>query len=85
MVAIGHVAPEAYVGGPIAYIKEGDTIHIDIPNGIMDLVIDEKEWENRKQHWAIPDVKAKVTPPGILNVYRKMALQAPDGAGWEIE
>ena len=85
MVAIGHVAPEAYVGGPLAYVRENDTIHIDIPNGVLDLMIDEKEWEQRKKNWTIPKEKAEVTPPGILNVYRKMALQAPDGAGWELK
>ncbi|MDR3563118.1 MAG: dihydroxy-acid dehydratase [Negativicutes bacterium] len=45
---IGHVAPEAAAGGPIAYIKEGDQIKIDIPNRVIDLLISEEEMAKRK-------------------------------------
>lgn len=83
MVAIGHVSPEAYVGGPLALVNEGDTIHVDIPNGILDLKIPCEEFDARAKAWAVPD--KKVPYRGVLNVYRQMALQAPEGAGWALE
>lgn len=46
--AIGHVAPEAAAGGPIALVRDGDPIKIDIPSGILDLEVPEKELEKRK-------------------------------------
>lgn len=47
--AIGHVSPEAQEGGPIAYVKDGDKIQIDIPNRKIELLIDDQELENRKK------------------------------------
>ena len=47
--AIGHISPEAANGGPIAYVKEGDTIVIDIPNYRLNLDVSEEEMENAKK------------------------------------
>lgn len=46
--AIGHVAPEAAAGGPMSLVRDGDPIKIDIPSGILDLEVPEKELKQRK-------------------------------------
>ncbi|NMC56249.1 MAG: dihydroxy-acid dehydratase, partial [Eubacteriaceae bacterium] len=54
---IGHVSPEAALGGPIALIKEGDTIDIDLNNRTINLVIDEAELKKRQDAWVCPEPK----------------------------
>jgi len=78
--AIGHVSPEAAVGGPIALVEDGDEIEIDIENRIINLLVDEKELEKRKESW-----KPKVKPlrRGILRRYARMALSADRGGALE--
>ncbi len=51
-LCVGHIGPEAQLGGPIALIKDGDIIHIDADAGIIDLEVDPIELENRRRHWA---------------------------------
>jgi dihydroxy-acid dehydratase len=75
--AIGHVAPEAAVGGPIAIVEEGDSIVIDIPSRKLDLDISEEEISRRLKDWSPPPAKVK---RGILAIYAKNALQAHEGA-----
>ena len=75
--AIGHVAPEAAVGGPIAIVEEGDRVVIDIPSRKLDLDISQEEITRRLNVWSPPP--AKVTR-GILAIYAKTALQAHEGA-----
>ncbi len=75
--AIGHVAPEAAVGGPIAVVEEGDPIVIDIPSRKLDLDISEKEISRRVKAWSPPSAKVK---RGILAIYARTALQAHEGA-----
>ena len=48
---IGHVAPEAYVGGPIGLLKDGDIIHIDAENGTMEVKLSDEELAERKKNW----------------------------------
>jgi dihydroxy-acid dehydratase len=74
--AIGHVSPEAALGGPIALVKEGDIISIDIPARKLDLLVPEKELEKRKQGFS--PKKKKLT--GILKRYADMSLSADKGA-----
>lgn len=74
---IGHVAPEAAVGGPIAIVKNGDTIAIDIPARVLRLDIPEAEISMRLESWSPPPPKVA---RGILAVYAKTALQAHEGA-----
>jgi dihydroxy-acid dehydratase len=50
-LCIGHVGPEAQVGGPIALVRDGDIITIDAEAGVIDLEVDPIELENRKRHW----------------------------------
>jgi dihydroxy-acid dehydratase len=51
-LCVGHIGPEAQLGGPIALIKDGDIINIDADAGTIDLEVDPIELENRKRHWA---------------------------------
>jgi dihydroxy-acid dehydratase len=51
-LCVGHIGPEAQLGGPIALIKDGDIINVDADAGIIDLEVDPIELENRKRHWA---------------------------------
>ena len=75
--AIGHVAPEAAIGGPIAIVEEGDPVMIDIPSRKLNLDISEKEITKRLEDWSPSPAKVK---RGILAVYAKTALQAHEGA-----
>jgi len=77
--AIGHVSPEAALGGPIALVKEGDIISIDIPRRRLDLLISEKELDKRKQGFS--PKKKKLT--GILKRYADMSLSADKGARYK--
>ena len=51
---VGHVAPEAYVGGPIALVKDGDEITIDTETNVLDLHVSAEELENRRRQWSKP-------------------------------
>jgi dihydroxy-acid dehydratase len=48
---IGHVSPEAFVGGPIALLQDGDKIIIDAEKGTIDVALDEKTLQDRKNNW----------------------------------
>lgn len=74
--AIGHVSPEAADNGPIAWIQEGDKIRIDIPNGELSLLVDEKELEARAAAWK-PQER---TLSGYLQRYAAMVKDASQGA-----
>lgn len=56
--AIGHIAPEAAAGGPIAFIEDGDLIKIDLDNRSLDLLVDLEVLEARKKRWVSPASKA---------------------------
>ena len=75
--AIGHVAPEAAVGGPIAIVEDGDSVVIDIPSRRLDLALSEQEISRRLAEWSPPPPKVQ---RGILAMYAKTALQAHEGA-----
>lgn len=74
---IGHVAPEAVDGGPIAFVKEGDIIRIDVPSKSLDVLVDAAEMEKRKVGW-------KPNPPrytsGVLAKFAKLVQGADKGA-----
>jgi dihydroxy-acid dehydratase len=76
-MCIGYVSPESFVGGPLALVREGDRIRIDAGARRMDLMIDDKELEQRRQMW-------KPRPPrhraGALAKYARLVGQAPGGA-----
>ena len=74
---VGHVAPEAAVGGPIALIEDGDTIVIDAVERRIDIVVADEEIDQRREKWARP--KSPVTV-GALAKYRASVSSASDGA-----
>jgi len=74
---IGHVSPEAAAGGPIALVKNGDMISIDIPARKIDLLVDPAEMEIRKKAWIPPEPKIK---SGILARYRNSVTSASKGS-----
>jgi dihydroxy-acid dehydratase len=80
-LAIGHVCPEAQVGGPLALLQDGDRIHVDIPNRRLDVDLSKKEMAARKARWTPPD-PSRFT--GVIALYAKTALQADLGAGWPV-
>ena len=79
--SIGHVSPEAAVGGPIALVEEGDIIAIDIPNTTMTLKISDEEFAKRKANWQ--PRQPKVTK-GYLSRYEKMVTSGNRGAVMEM-
>ena len=74
---IGHVAPEAVDGGPIAFVNEGDRIRIDVPSKSLDVLVDAAEMEKRRVGW-------KPNPPryttGVLAKFAKLVQGAEKGA-----
>ena len=74
---VGHVCPEASLGGPIALIEDGDIVEIDIPNRRLNLHVDEATLSARRQKW-VPYEGA--VPHGYMRVYRKHVLPASQGA-----
>ena len=75
--AIGHVSPEAAAGGPIALVREGDIISIDIPGKKLDLLVEEAELERRRAVWR-PWVQPVESP--FLNRYRAVVTSGVTGA-----
>jgi dihydroxy-acid dehydratase len=74
---VGHVAPEAVDGGPIAFVEEGDRIVIDASNHTLDLVVDAAELERRKKDWKLPEPRYT---SGVLAKYARLAQGAERGA-----
>ena len=80
--SIGHVSPEAAVGGPIALVKEGDIISINIPEMKLELKVSDEELAKRKAEWK-PIDKGEVT--GYLARYRELVTSGNRGAVLEIK
>jgi dihydroxy-acid dehydratase len=76
-LCIGHVAPEAVDGGPIAFVRDGDRIRVDIPNRTIELLVDDSELEARREGWE--PIPAKFTK-GVLAKYAKLVHSASEGA-----
>lgn len=75
-ISIGHISPEAAEGGPIAFLKNNDIIAIDLVDRTINVLIDEKEWLTRQQHWQQPEPKVK---SGYLARYSKLVTSAHTG------
>jgi dihydroxy-acid dehydratase len=75
-LCVGHVAPEATDGGPIAFVRDGDTITLDVANRLLEVEIDDT-WDSRKEGW-------EPNPPkytrGVLGKYAKVVQSAAHGA-----
>ncbi len=76
-LCVGHVAPEAVDGGPIAFVRDGDPITLDVANRTLDVQIDEDELARRKEGWE--PLEPKYTT-GVLAKYRKLVSSAAQGA-----
>ncbi len=76
-LCVGHVAPEAVDGGPIAFVKDGDPIILDMANRTLEVDVDPDEFEARKVGWE--PMPPKYTT-GVLAKYRKLVSSAADGA-----
>jgi len=79
--SIGHVAPEAAVGGPIALVQEGDTISIDIDNNALNVLVPDEEMAERKAAW---QPRKPLVTTGYLARYAAMVTSANRGAILEI-
>jgi dihydroxy-acid dehydratase len=74
---IGHVAPEAVDGGPIAFVSNGDRIRVDVPNRSLDLLVDAAELERRKADWKLPEPRYT---SGVLAKFARLVQGAELGA-----
>lgn len=78
---IGHISPEAAAGGPIGLLKDGDVIHIDIPNRSLTVDVSDEEMAERKKHF-VP-VKKPTSP--MLKKYSALVSSADKGAILHVE
>jgi dihydroxy-acid dehydratase len=76
-LCVGHVAPEATDGGPIAFVADGDTVRLDLTARTLDLVVDEAELERRRAGWK--PLEPRYTT-GVLGKYAKLVGSAAQGA-----
>lgn len=74
---VGHISPEAMEGGPIALVKDGDRILVDVPNRRLELLVDEAELARRKAAWKRLEPKVKT---GYLSRYARLVTSANTGA-----
>ncbi len=76
-LVVGHVAPEAWVGGPIAFVNDGDSITIDADQKLLSLNIPAAELETRKKKWQAPAPRVE---RGVLAKYARLVRSASEGA-----
>jgi dihydroxy-acid dehydratase len=74
---VGHISPEAYEGGPLALVRDGDSINIDASSNQINVSISDKEIKERRDSWECPK-KNKET--GVLGKYRSLVTSASQGA-----
>lgn len=75
--SIGHISPEAAEGGPIAFVREGDIVSIDILNNKIDIAVSQEELDKRRSQWAPP---APRVTKGYLAKYARLVSSASTGA-----
>ena len=76
-LCIGHIAPEAAVGGPIAFIRDGDRIRLDLTARTLDLLVDDAELGRRRAEWKPVEPQFDY---GVLRKYAKLVGSAANGA-----
>ncbi len=81
-MVVGHVAPEAFVGGTIALVNEGDSITIDAPNRILQLNISDDELKSRRANWKSPKPRYN---RGVLAKYAKLVSTSSLGAVTDLD
>jgi dihydroxy-acid dehydratase len=79
--SVGHIAPEAFVGGPIALVEEGDEIAIDADARTITVLVDEATLDQRRARWSPPEPRYTT---GALAKYAQLVSSASEGAvtGW---
>ncbi len=75
-----HVAPESFVGGPLALLKTGDIVKLDMPNRTLDMLVDEEELEKRRAAWTPPEPRFE---RGYGWMFSKHVLQADKGCDFD--
>lgn len=76
---VGHICPEAWEGGPLAYVQDGDLIEINLPENRIQLLVTEEELRQRMQN---PPARPDHPAPGMLAAYRQRVSGADTGAVW---
>ncbi|MDH7490611.1 MAG: dihydroxy-acid dehydratase [Anaerolineae bacterium] len=76
---VGHVCPEAWDGGPLAYVRDGDMIEINVPESRLNLLISDEELRDRQK---LPPARPDHPAPGVLAAYRERVRGAETGAVW---
>jgi dihydroxy-acid dehydratase len=76
-LCVGHVAPEAVDGGPIAFVRDGDRISLDVKNRTLELHVDPEELERRREGWT---PKTPAITKGVLGKYVRLVRSASEGA-----
>jgi dihydroxy-acid dehydratase len=76
-LCVGHVAPEATHGGPIAFVRDGDTIVLDMESQTLDVLVDDAEMARRKEGWEMPEPPRRT---GVLAKYARLVGSAAQGA-----
>ena len=74
---VGHVSPEAWEGGPIALLRDGDVVHVDVPGRRLDVDLLESELRRRRESWKVPEARYR---SGALAKYAKLVSSASVGA-----
>ena len=74
---VGHISPESVAGGPIAIVRDGDDILVDIPNRRLDVMLSGEEIDERLSGWSPPETEV---PPGYMRRYVKQVTSAAKGA-----
>ena len=78
-----HVAPEAAVGGPLAYVRSGDRIRLSVKERRLDLLVDESELQRRRASHGVRPAGSDTTLRGYDKLFRESVLQAPDGCDFD--
>jgi dihydroxy-acid dehydratase len=76
-LCVGHVAPEAFIGGPLALVEDGDQIVIDIEGRRLELVVDDSVLAQRQSQWSAPEARYA---SGVLAKYARLVSGADTGA-----
>jgi dihydroxyacid dehydratase/phosphogluconate dehydratase len=75
-----HVAPESFVGGPLAFVRDGDRIELDVPGRRLELAVGDEELARRRSAWKPPDV---IYPRGFGALYSRHVTQADKGCDFD--
>jgi dihydroxy-acid dehydratase len=75
-----HAAPEAYIGGPLALVRTGDLIRLDLPNRTIDMLVDESELAKRRAAWTAPPRRYE---RGYGYMFSKHIRQANEGCDFD--